>query len=51
MLLRGGVPFHIAFPNAGYLAAEEQHALAIVLMELEGGDFDWNTMRWKEDKS
>lgn len=51
MLLRGGVPFSIAFPNADYLNAEEQHALAIVLMELEGGRFDWNAMNWMERKA
>jgi len=45
--LRGGVPFHIAFPSATFLAREEAHALAIVLQELEGGSFDWDRMRWE----
>jgi hypothetical protein len=48
VLLRGGVPFHIAFPGAHGLHAEEKHALAIVLMELDGGRFDWQAMSWME---
>jgi hypothetical protein len=49
VLLRGGVPFHIAFPSAAWLTPEEQHALAIVLLELEGGRFDWDSLSWMEN--
>lgn len=44
--MRGGVPFHIAFPSATSLHASEKHALALVLQELDGGNFDWNRMNW-----
>jgi len=48
VLLKGGVPFHIAFPGATWLTASESHALAVVLLELEGATFNWDSMSWVE---
>jgi len=43
--LRGGVPFEMAF-HGHALAAEEKHALAIILLELDGARFDWHRFDW-----
>jgi len=49
-LLRGGVPFHIAFKGVLDLYDDERYAIEIILMELDGADFDWNRMRPREKK-
>jgi hypothetical protein len=50
MLLRGGVPFHIAFHGVETLHDDERFALAIVLLELDGARFNWDRMEWVENK-
>jgi len=47
--MKNGVPFHLAFGSTpDSLDEVERAALSIVLSEFEGGDFDWNAMRFKE---
>jgi hypothetical protein len=37
------VPFDVAFS----LQADERLAFVVALGSLDGGDFDWQTMKWK----
>jgi len=50
MLLRGGVPFHIAFHGVSDLFDDERFALAVVFAELEGATFNWDRMEFVERK-
>jgi hypothetical protein len=43
-LVRNGVPFDVAF----CLPADERLAWVVALGTLEGGAFDFVSMRWKE---
>lgn len=54
--MRSGVPFHVAFGMPEGEAARlkldfaERAAMAIILTEFEGGEFNWRTMSWVERK-
>ncbi len=43
-LVRNGVPFDVAFS----LADEERLAWIVALGTLDGREFDWQRMRWKD---
>jgi hypothetical protein len=43
-LCRNGVPFDVAFS----LAAEDRLAWVVALGRLDGGDFDFAAMAWKD---
>jgi len=43
-LVRNGVPFDVAFS----LPADERLAWVVVFGELDGREFDWRAMRWRE---
>ena len=43
-LVRNGVPFDVAFS----LPADERLAWVVVFGTLDGGEFDFVSMRWKE---
>jgi len=45
-LVRNGIPFDVAFT----LPDVERTAFSIVFSELEGNEFDYNAMRFKEHK-
>lgn len=44
--MRNGVPYDVAFS----LPDNERTAYAIIFAEIEGSEFDWNLMRFKEQK-
>lgn len=54
--MKNGVPFHVALghpsdaPVPVQLDRFERMAMSIVMSELEGGEFDFDTMLWKEPK-
>lgn len=43
-LVKSGVPFDVAFA----LDDDTRCGWLIALGEIEGGKFDWSSMRWKE---
>jgi len=43
-LIRNGVPFDVAFS----LPADERLAWVVALGTLDGGEFDFLSMRWKD---
>ena len=43
-LVRNGVPFDVAFA----LYEHEKLAYGVIFGELEGGEYDWNSLRWVE---
>ena len=45
-LVKNGVPFDVAFALDDVTRA----AWSIIYSEMEGAEFDWNTMRFKEQK-
>lgn len=45
-LVRDGVPWHVA----ERLKPHQLIALQVIAGELRGGEFDWNSMRWRERK-
>nr|WP_199065121.1 hypothetical protein [Chromobacterium sp. ASV5] len=49
-LIRNGVPFDNVFPDLDALLPHEQLAMGVVFSELEGNEFDWSVMRYKERK-
>lgn len=46
-LVRNGVPFDVAF----CLPPDERLAFVVALGRLDGHEFDFSTMRWKEHKA
>ncbi len=44
-LVRNGVPFDVAFS----LPSDERLAWVVALGSLDGGKFDFTTMRWQEE--
>ena len=45
--MKNGVPFDVAFS----LPPDERLAFVVVLGRLDGGEFDFVAMRWKERKA
>lgn len=41
-----GVPFDVAFN----LQSEDTLVWTVILGEIDGGEFDWNSMSWKDRK-
>lgn len=54
MLLRSGAPFHVAFGidpqsvSTFQIDDIERHAMCIVMGQLEGGKFNWQSMEFEE---
>ncbi len=49
--MKNGVPFHLAFESdPSRLDQVERAAFSIVLSEFEGNEFNWDSMRFKDDK-
>jgi hypothetical protein len=46
VLVKNGVPYDRAFA----MEADELAAHVIVFGQLDGGEWDWSSMRWKERK-
>lgn len=47
--MKNGVPFEVAIGRTGVtLDRLERMAMSITFSELEGGEFDFNTMSWKK---
>jgi hypothetical protein len=52
-LVKQGVPWAAVFgdtPWSGQMPESFVLACNVVLGELDGGEFDWHSMRWKERK-
>jgi len=47
-LIKGGVPFDIAWSMVECGMIEDVIAWTVIMGELEGGEFDWDRMRWKD---
>ncbi len=47
--MKNGVPFEKLFEVERFLN-HERDAMSIVLSELEGAEFDWNSWSWVEQK-
>jgi hypothetical protein len=54
--VKNGVPFRVAFGIGAdewddfQLESVERTAASIIFSELDGSEFDWRTMTWKERK-
>ncbi len=52
--MKNGVPFHVALghrsdaPQPVQLDKIERMAMSITFSELEGGEFDFNSMSWRK---
>ncbi len=44
LLVKNGVPFDVAFA----LDPDEMLAYTVIFGEFEGGNFDWDELRWRE---
>ena len=44
-LVKNGIPFDVAFS----LGPAEKVAYCVVMGELNGSSFDWETMSWRKD--
>ncbi|MBB5508158.1 hypothetical protein [Paraburkholderia atlantica] len=54
MLLKNGAPFHVAFDidrsdvDSFRMDHVERRAMCIVMGQLEGGKFNWNSMEFED---
>jgi len=46
--MRNGVPFSVIFPGITELLPHERIAMGVVMSELDGNKFNWNTMQYEE---
>jgi hypothetical protein len=47
-LIKGGVPFDVAWAMVECGMEEDVIAWIVIMGEIEGGEFDWRLMRWKD---
>lgn len=47
-MIKWGVPFDIAWAMVECGMIEDVIAWTVIMGELEGGEFDWDRMRWKD---
>ena len=47
-MIKGGVPFDVAWAMVECCMHADVMAWTVIMGELEGGQFDWDRMRWKD---